>query len=243
MSFQHTYYPESKFGGFTSIDGTIAFFIRVNSLVKSSSVVLDVGCGRGASVEDPVSLRRELRVLKGKCAKVIGIDVDIRAKDNPFIDEFQIVEGNSWPVESNSIDVMICDFVLEHIEDPNMFFCECQRVVKPGGYICIRTPNAWSYIALFARLIPNKLHASVLGKVQDRRKEEDVFPTLYRSNTKKKIRCLFNKYGFEGYVFRHEAEPSYLSFSRHAYLLGVIHQRFALNMFKSMIFAFGQKKV
>src|SRR2546423_1736779 len=194
MSYQNIYYPESRFGGFTSVDGTIAFFIRVNSLIKSSSVVLDVGCGRGASFEDPIFLRRELRVLKGKCAKVIGIDVDARAKDNPFIDEFQIIEGNSWSVESNSIDVLVCDFVLEHIEDPNMFFYECQRVIKPGGYICIRTPNAWSYIALFARLIPNKLHTLVLSKVQDRRKEEDVFPTLYRSNTKRKIRYLLNKY-------------------------------------------------
>lgn len=241
MSYQNIYYPESNFGGFTNVDGTIAFFIRVNSLIKSSSVVLDVGCGRGSYVEDPILLRRELRILKGKCENVIGIDVDVRAKEHPFLDDFRLIEGKSWPINSDSIDVLVCDFVLEHIEDPEMFFGECKRVIKPGGYICIRTPNAWNYIALLARLIPNKLHATVLNKVQDKRKGEDVFPTLYRSNTKRKIKYLLNTYDFEGCVYRYEAEPSYLSFSRIAYLLGVFHQRFAPNVFKSMIFAFGRK--
>lgn len=41
------YYPESRFGGFTDVDGTVAFYTRVQSLVEAGSVVLDVGCGRG----------------------------------------------------------------------------------------------------------------------------------------------------------------------------------------------------
>src|SRR5438093_943558 len=47
MDYKSLYYPESRFGGFTGVDGTLAFYIRVNSLIDSSSVVLDVGCGRG----------------------------------------------------------------------------------------------------------------------------------------------------------------------------------------------------
>jgi len=35
------------------------FFNRVNSLIDSSSVVLDVGCGRGSYSEDSVPLRKE----------------------------------------------------------------------------------------------------------------------------------------------------------------------------------------
>lgn len=65
----HIFYPESKFGDFTDIDGTIAFYIRVNSLIKPSSAVLDFGCGRGQYAEDPVVIRREIQVLKGKLRK------------------------------------------------------------------------------------------------------------------------------------------------------------------------------
>ena len=37
------FYPESRFGGFTDIDGTVAFYSRVNALVKPLYVVVDFG--------------------------------------------------------------------------------------------------------------------------------------------------------------------------------------------------------
>lgn len=243
MDYKSIYYPESKFGGFTDVDGTIAFYIRVNSLISPSSVVLDVGCGRGAYAEDPVSIRRELRILKGKCKKVIGIDIDENAKENPFLDEFHLIEGSRWHLEDESVDVCVCFNVLEHIEDPGSFFFECRRVTKHGGYLCIRTPNVLSYVGLFSKLIPNRFHTSVVGKAQGYiREEADVFSTLYRCNTKRKISYMLSKYGFDHCVYGYEAEPTYLSFSRFLYLLGVIHQRFAPDMFKVGIFAFGRKK-
>lgn len=214
----------------------------MNSLINSSSIVLDAGCGRGVYAEDPISVRRELRIFKGKCKKVIGTDVDKTAEENPFLDEFRLIESSHCPLEDESVDVCVCDSVLEHVEDPELFFSECQRVMKPGGYLCIRTSNVLSYIGLFSRLIPNRLHAVVVSKVQDKRQEEDVFPTLYRCNTKRRIRYMLNKYGFEHCVYGYEAEPSYLSFSRFFYLLGVIHQRFAPNVLKATIFAFGRKE-
>ena len=243
MDYKSIYYPESKFGGFTDIDGTTSFYFRINSLISPSSVLLDVGCGRGAYADDPLPLRRELRVFKGKCKRVIGIDVDKAAERNPFLDEFRLIEDTScWPLEDESIDVCISDNVLEHVEDPEVFFSECYRVIKQGGYLCIRTPNVLSYFGLFSRLVPNRFHAAVAGRVQNNRIKEDVFPALHRCNTKIKIRRMFNKFGFEHCVYGYEAEPAYLSFSRIFYLLGVIHQRFAPNMFKVAIFAFGRKK-
>src|SRR5713101_4264375 len=70
------FYPEVRFGGYTVVDGTIAFYLRVGALLRSNSVLLDVGSGRGRAAEDPVRVRRELRTFRGRCAKVIGIDVD-----------------------------------------------------------------------------------------------------------------------------------------------------------------------
>ena len=243
MDYKSIYYPESKFGGFTDIDGTITFYMRINSLISPSSVVLDVGCGRGAYVEDSISLRRELRIFKGKCKKVLGIDVDERAKENPFIDKFYLIEDGHWPIEDECVDVCVCDAVLEHVDDAEVFFSECRRTLKQGGYLCIRTSNILNYIGLFSMLTPHRFHTRVLSKVQGKMKEEeDVFPTLYRCNTKRKVSRMLNKYGFDRCVYGYEAEPSYLSFSRFFYLLGVIHQRFIPNVFKAAIFAFGKKK-
>lgn len=243
MKYQQKYYPETEFGGFTDIDGTITFFTRVNSLLKPSFSVLDVGCGRGRYSEDPVPLRRVLRILKGKVAKVIGIDIDKNACNNPFLDEFYFIQGDSWPIENEAIDLILCDNVLEHIDNPERFFFpEAYRVLKNGGYLCIRTPNRWSYIGLFTRFIPHKYHSKVVSIVQNGRQEEDVFPTFHACNSTRKIKNMMKKYGFECVVYEYEAEPSYLSFSRVAYSIGVLHQRFAPGFLKSAIFAFGRIK-
>jgi SAM-dependent methyltransferase len=242
MNFQHIYYPETRWGGFTHVDGTIAFYTRVHSLVTPSSIAVDVGCGRGSYRDDPVRVRRDLRVLKGKCLKVIGMDIDANAAKNPFIDEFRFIKEGLWPLEGGSVDLCLADSVLEHVDDPEMFFKEAHRVLKPGGYLCVRTPNIFSYFGLAARLIPNRWRQKTIVKVQDGREIEDIFPTLYCCNTKGKMKQMMKKWGFESYVYGHEAEPSYLLFSRYIYFLGVLHQRFAPNMIKIILFAFGRKK-
>ncbi|MFA4905548.1 MAG: methyltransferase domain-containing protein [Candidatus Margulisiibacteriota bacterium] len=235
------YYPESDFGGFTDIDGTVAFYFRVNSFIHSSSVVLDVGCGSGSSIEELIPVKQKLRIFKGKCKKIIGIDVDENASKNPFCDEFRLIKGDCWPLKNHSVDICICDNVLEHVDDLKIFFSECQRVIKTGGYLFIRTPNALSYIGLFSKMIPNRFHSFVASKVQKERKKESVFPAYYRCNTIRKIRNMLNKYGFYSCVYGYEAEPSYLSFSRLFYFLGIIHQRFAPKVLKAAIFAYGRK--
>lgn len=242
MNSKEKFYPETRFGGFTDIDGTVAFFSRVNSLLDPSYAVLDVGCGRGSYSEGSVPFLTNLKTLKGKVAQVIGIDVDPRAKVNPFLDDFRLIQGNSWPVDNDSIDLIVCDFVIEHIKDSHAFFGEIHRVLKDGGFLCIRTTNGWSYIALAARLIPNKYHAKVTSVVQEGRKEEDVFPVAYKCNSIWKLRGIMKKHGFECVVYGYEAEPSYLSFSTIAYFFGVLHQRLAPEFLKPAIFAFGRIK-
>ena len=183
-------YPEAAFGGFTNVDGTIRFYMRVNALVQPSSVALDIGCGRGAYADDPVPFRRQLRILRGKCQRVIGIDVDQAARENPFVDEFRPLTDERWPIEDASIDLCLSDYVLEHVQQPETFFAECARVLKPGGHLCIRTVNKCGYVALAARCIPNRFHAGLLARTQTDRLAADVFPTWYRCNTPRMVRRL-----------------------------------------------------
>ena len=243
--YKHLYYPESRFGSFTDVDDTIVFYNRVNSLINFSSIILDIGCGRGAYAEDPVSIRRELRIFRGKCKKIIGIDVDSNARENPVLDAFHLIGSNShWPLKDESVDVALSDWVLEHVEDPWLFFSECRRVIRQGGYLCIRTTNIFSYYGSVARLIPNRFRTVIIRRVfADPGKEEDIFPTFYRCNTVGKLRGMLNELGFEHCVYGYQAEPSHFSFSRLFYFMGVVHQRFAPNVLKPAIFAFARKKV
>jgi SAM-dependent methyltransferase len=242
MEYKYAFYPESRFGGFSNVDGTLAFYHRVNALIGPLSVVVDIGCGRGAYRDDPVPYRLRLRVLKGKCQKVIGIDVDQQAQKNPFIDEFRPIQGERWPVEDEAVDLCLADNVLEHVREVDGFFAECLRVLKPGGFLCIRTPNLLSYFGIVSRLVPNRGHVPVLRRVKPRVIDQDVFPTVYRCNTIPAIRKKMDEFGFVHAVYGHEAEPAYLSFSRLAYWSGAVLQRITPNLFKVGIHAFGKKQ-
>jgi SAM-dependent methyltransferase len=236
------HYPESAFGGFTDVDGTIAFYARVNALLQPSFRVIDFGCGRGAHADDPICFRRSLRSLQGKAARVIGVDVDLdAARDNPTVDEFRMLPPDGvWPLEDKSAEIIISDFVMEHLPNPAQFFSEAARVLAPGGYLCIRTPNVLSYVGIASRITPNRFHSRVLRRVQTGRKEEDVFSTLYRCNTVFALRRRMAEHGFRAAVYGYEAEPSYLDFSGLAYFGGVLHQRWAPRFLRPAIFAFGQ---
>src|SRR6185503_5617600 len=91
-------YPETRFGGYSRRDGTVAFYTRVNALLTPSARVLDYGCGVGAHInaEDPFT--GTLQRLRGKVAEVIGVDVDGAARNNPNIDRFYPTTGGEIPL-------------------------------------------------------------------------------------------------------------------------------------------------
>jgi SAM-dependent methyltransferase len=241
MGLKEKYYPESRIGGFSDVDGTIAFFTHVNALIVRSSIIVDVGCGRGAYLDDPVTYRLNLRRLRGKSARVYGIDPDPAAAENPNIDEFRLIINDDWPIDSASADLILADYVLEHIRFPEKFFSEANRILKPGGVICIRTSNILSYVGILAKLVPNQRHIHVLRKVKEQASDRDTFPTFLRCNTIRKVRNELEKSGFDPVVYGYNAEPGYLSFSGFSYFLGVLYQKYAPGVIKVGIHAFGKK--
>lgn len=207
MSITETTYPEIPMVGFSRWDGTVHFYSRVRSAIMRSECrrVLNVGCGRGLCQDDSCDYRRQLQTLNNDCASfVIGIDIDPAAGTNPAIDEFRLINcGDHWPVERESVDVVVCDYVLEHVTSPAAFLGEVQRVLKPGGVFAARTPNAWGYPALVSRLIPNRYHARIVPRDAD-----DVFPTRYRANTCRSLRRYLD--GMRTVIYTIESEPRYL---------------------------------
>jgi SAM-dependent methyltransferase len=237
------HFPESQFGGYSDIDQLVVFYTRVRSLLEPSFTVLDIGCGRGKHGEERTP-RRDLKILNDRCQTVIGIDVNPEARHNPFVDEFHLVSADRpWPIPDASVDLAVSDYVLEHVENPDLFFSECRRVIRPGGYLCMRTTNALSYFGVAARVIPNRLHPAIVQRTYvDPRKEEDVFPTVYRCNTVHAVRRILDRYGFQHCVYGYQSDPAHFGFSRTLYFLGVLHQRFAPRVIRTAIFVFAQRQ-
>jgi len=243
------FYPESVILGYTFVDGTNTFYNSIRRLIGQDAdekVLLDLGCGRGAYIQQDGGVPDyviQARNFKGKVKKVIGIDVDPNAASNPSIDEFHLLEiDKPWPVEDNSIDVCICDYVVEHVVNISYLFSELNRVMKKGGIVCFRTPNKFGYMAFISALVPNVFHSKVLKKVQSHRKEEDVFPVVYKCNTKKAFDGLLKQHNFDPHVFYYNSEPSYLKFSYITFFFGYYLQKFLPKGMKATIFAFARKK-
>jgi SAM-dependent methyltransferase len=205
-------YPEIAAGGFTRDDGTIQFYSRVSALLMeltSRPRVLDFGAGRGSYLEDPVPFRREIRHLR-RLAYVIGVDIDAAVLSNHSVDEaFVIGPDGTLPVSAGAIDLIVSDFTFEHIAFPQTIVDEFCRVLRPGGWICARTPNRHGYIGIGGRLVPNAFHVAALRLLQPDKHPEDTFPTQYRLNTPKQIRRWFAPAGFQMIIYSHDSEPRY----------------------------------
>ena len=199
-----SYDPFERFpGGISPNDGTLAFYSRINRLLRPDMTVVDLGAGRGAWFEDDrVSERKAVRSLRGKVARVIAADVDPVVHENRSVDESLLIRDGRIPMEDGSVDLVVCDYVLEHISDFAFFASEVDRVLKPRGWVCARTPHKYNLVSIAARLVPNWRHASLLTKVQPTRKQADVFPTAYKANTLRAVRGAFPGYEDSSFIFR-----------------------------------------
>lgn len=242
-SFLSSVRPEIGAGGFTRYEGAIQFFTRIQSLLRADMTAMDFGAGRGLFQDDGNPFRRDLRTLKGKVAKVVGVDVDSAVLTNEGVDERLLIgPGAPLPFEPGSFDIVVSDWVLEHLDDPAHFASEMQRVLKPGGWLCARTPNKWGLTALAARVVPNSLHPTVLGSLQKKRQEEDIFPTRYKLNTLRDVRRMFPESDWEHCSYLWRGEPKYFGDSLLLYRLMEIWNALVPSFMATDLFVFLRKR-
>jgi SAM-dependent methyltransferase len=235
--------PEISAGGFDRYDGTMQFYHRVNALLKPEFTVVDFGAGRGVNhIEEQVDYRRELLKIRGKVKQVIGVDVDELVKTNPALDTSIVITGPEIPLPDNSVDLILSDFTFEHLGDPTAVARSFDRILKPGGWLCARTPNRFGYIALANTLLPDVVKSRILHGAQPDRKEQDVFPAYYRMNTFTDLKKLFPESHYHHASYYWDASPSYYFGRSWVFsLFSVLHSA-TPDVLKTMLMVFIQKR-
>ncbi len=212
--FYRAFYPDS------SKSGTIFFYSMIHRQLKPTMVALNLGAGPGP--ED------EHHKLREYVSRVIAVDIDAAVVNNPDVDEAHVITSTSpLPLDSSSIDVIVSDYVFEHVEHPNVFLKEAFRVLKPGGRFFFRTPNLTHYVSLFSFFTPHSVHRLLANRMRGLPTEaHDPYPTFYRMNRPATLRSLATEAGFSRCDFSMiEGEPSYLLFNTFAFLMGVAYER------------------
>lgn len=205
-------FPETAAGGYRRHDSRTVFYTRVQALMPDDEAeVLDLGAGSGSWWDRLPIWQRCLCNLRGGPWRVVwGADADPAVLGNRTVDRARLIENGVLPFDGESLDMVVAYAVLEHVAEPEKFAAEVRRVLKPGGWFCAWTPNRWGYVGIGARLVPSRWHARLLTKINphDKRAEADVFPTVYRMNTRGAIRRLF-----PGWVDATHALPGPCSYS------------------------------
>ena len=188
---------------------------RVLQHVGPAVRLLDLGAGAGIV---PQMNFKEL------VAHAAGVDLDERVCANPFLHAGHIGAIESLPLPDQSFDVVVCDNVLEHLDQPARVFAEVRRVLRPGGVFLAKTPNRHHYMPLIARATPLWFHRFI-NRARGRA-SIDTFPTRYRANSRKDLARLAREAGLEiASLQTVEGRPEYLRMWPVTYVAGHLYER------------------
>jgi ubiquinone/menaquinone biosynthesis C-methylase UbiE len=124
----------------------------IYSLLEKSDVLLDLGCGDGSSTM--------LVAERIGASKVYGIDLDEEklrnAKGKGGIIVYSADLNRKFPLDDESVNVVLANQVIEHIIDVDNFVSEIYRVLKEKGYAITCTENLASWHNIFALMLGNQ---------------------------------------------------------------------------------------
>jgi|SRR5215211_126605 len=100
--------------------------------------VVDLGCGRGDSVDLFRAADPDVRWVGADLPEAIA---GIQRDDAPFAS----FDGVHLPFEDDSVDVVFCKQVLEHVEHPPELIADVARVLRPDGVLAGSTSNLEPY--------------------------------------------------------------------------------------------------
>jgi ubiquinone/menaquinone biosynthesis C-methylase UbiE len=144
---------------------------------------LELGCGHQVFADWMTSEQDDVVATR----RVIGIDLDWDGlRKHPAITRKVFGDLRRLPIQSESMDVVTANMVVEHLDDPTTVLKEAYRVLRPGGVFVFHTPSYFHWVTRVSANAPERLKKFAISML-DGRSAADVFPTYHRLNTAEAI--------------------------------------------------------
>lgn len=156
---------------------------------------LDAGCGSRVLESDMDPLENWLVT---HCKSIFGMDVRVTSNRNIK----SLLRGSLYqlPISDNTLDLITCRMVVEHLDHPAEAFAEIARCLRPGGAFIVVTPNLQNYAifgnALATKVMPERVRLHIV-QAFDSRGNEDIFRVRYKANTMPRLVELLNLSGLQ----------------------------------------------
>jgi SAM-dependent methyltransferase len=158
--------------------------------------VADIGCGYHASLAASLLPAVERLVL-------LDIALAPALKNDPRVTAIEgVLPAGLGTIPNASLDILICNSVLEHLQDPHQTLREFWRVLDAGGMALINVPSwrgKW-----FLEFSAFRLGLSPADEMDDHRMyydPRDLWPLLVASGFRPhNIRCFTHKFGLNTFA-------------------------------------------
>jgi len=117
---------------------------------RARGILVDVGCGIG----------RFLEFTSDLTADYIGVDVVRHPGLSPDAAFHRAdLDRDAIPIPTASADIVAALETIEHLESPRAFCRELTRILKPGGWLVVSTPNQLSLLSLLCLIVKGRFVA------------------------------------------------------------------------------------
>jgi 2-polyprenyl-3-methyl-5-hydroxy-6-metoxy-1,4-benzoquinol methylase len=142
------------------IQQAISLYTYASQFVEKKTC-LDIACGEGYG--------SRYLALHG-ATWVIGGDISLQAIQHAQRthslpnNHFLVLDAETLPFRDNSFDIIISLETIEHLSHPGKILKECKRVLKPGAYLLLSTPDRSSHFFLTKLLSKSNYLLRMLSK-------------------------------------------------------------------------------
>jgi len=125
----------------------------INQYLDKQSEILDLGAGEG-------EFSRRLIEANYQAIPVDGFDIYWRNPQIPLlIANFDTEFASKISPNGKKFDAIAAIEIIEHVENPYSFVRECAKLLKPGGFLFITSPNVESIASRILFLYTGRIKA------------------------------------------------------------------------------------